>query len=44
MTDANNLKKESLAADDVCDRLLSMIIGEQISREVVSNNYIGNGN
>ena len=34
MTDANNLKKESLAADDICDKLMSLIIGEQISKEV----------
>lgn len=31
---ADDQKKESLAADDICDKLMSLIIGEQISKEV----------
>ena len=31
---ADDQKKESLAADDICDRLMSLIIGEQISKQV----------
>ena len=29
---ADDQKKESLAADDICDKLMSLIIGEQISK------------